>query len=96
MNYVLFKKNTDLTMINPEIIIPREELPEGIILSLKNSDRYFNDSKILVGKKRLSSANTLMFFAIEEFSKAKFLIDHFKKKNTSLKMTINNILGITS
>lgn len=67
-------------MKKSEIKIPKEELPEGILLSLKNSDRYFNDSKILFRGGKLPSANTLMFLAIEEFSKAKFLIDHLKKK----------------
>ena len=67
-------------MKKSEIKIPIDELPEGIRLSLKNSDRYFKDSKILFNRGKLSSANTLMFLAMEEFSKAKILIDHLKKK----------------
>ena len=81
-------------MKNPEQVkIPKEELTEGVILSLKNSDRFFNDSKILFKEEKFSSANILMYFAIEEFSKAILLIDHFKGKKPVTNLEFKKYFG---
>ena len=67
-------------MNNSDVWIPVTDLPEGILLALKNADRYFNDSKLLFVKKKYASANILMYLAIEEFSKANLILEHYKNK----------------
>ena len=59
--------------------IPIGNLPEGVILCLKNSDRHREDAKILEEKQRYPSAIAEIFVSIEEFAKALFLTSHIMK-----------------
>jgi len=55
------------------------DLPQGIMLCLKNSDRHREDAQILAEKERYPSAIPQLFIAIEEFGKAVFLTAHIIK-----------------
>ena len=59
--------------------IPYADIPKGIDLSLKNSDRHRTDSKILAEEKRYNSAIPLVTLAVEEFGKALWLSEYFEK-----------------
>ena len=59
--------------------IPYADIPRGIELSLKNSDRLRTDAEILAEKKRYNSAIPLITLAAEEFGKALWLSEYFEK-----------------
>lgn len=62
--------------------ISLNDIPKGIILCLKNSDRHREDAQILAERERYPSAIPQLFIAIEEFGKALFLTSHIiKTKN---------------
>ena len=63
--------------------IPYDDIPKGIDLALKNSDRLRIDAEILAENKRYNSAIPLVTLAVEEFGKALWLSEHFEK-NTSV------------
>lgn len=63
--------------------IPYADIPRGIELSLKNSDRHRTDAEILAKEKRYNSAIPLITLAVEEFGKALWLSEYFEK-NTSI------------
>ena len=75
-------------MLNTEKFIPVSDLPEGIILCLKNSDRHYQDSQILNEKKHYPSAISNLMLACEELVKAKLLMMHFKDKKPVTKNEI--------
>ena len=59
------------------------DIPRGIELSLKNSDRHKADAEILANEARYNSAIPLITLAVEEFGKALWLSEYFEK-NTSI------------
>ncbi len=59
--------------------IPYDDIPRGIELSLKNSDRHRSDAEILAKEKRYNSAIPLITLAVEEFGKALWLSEYFEK-----------------
>lgn len=59
--------------------IPYVDIPKGIELALKNSDRLRTDAKILAEKERYNSAIPLITLAVEEFGKALWLSEYFEK-----------------
>ena len=59
--------------------IPCKDIPKGIELSLRNSDRLRTDAKILAENKRYNSAIPLITLAVEEFGKALWLSEYFEK-----------------
>lgn len=63
--------------------IPYEDIPRGIELALRNSDRHRTDAEILAKKKRYNSAIPLITLAVDEFGKALWLSEYFEK-NTSI------------
>ena len=63
--------------------IPHDDIPKGIDLALKNSDRLRTDAEILAKEKRYNSAIPLITLAVEEFGKALLLSEYFEK-NTSI------------
>ena len=60
--------------------IPYDEIPRGIVLSLKNSDRLRTDAEILAKAERYNSAIPLITLAVEELGKALWLSEYFEKK----------------
>jgi len=69
--------------ISDQYNIPYDDIPRGIDLSLKNSNRHRADAEILAKKKRHNSAIPLITLAVEEFGKALWLSEYFEK-NTSI------------
>lgn len=65
--------------ISNQYDIPYADIPKGIELSLTNSDRLRADAEILAEKKRYNSAIPLITLAVEEFGKALWLSEYFKK-----------------
>jgi len=63
--------------------IPYDDIPKGIELALKNSDRLRADAEILAKEGRYNSAIPLITLAVEELGKALWLSEHFEK-NTSI------------
>ncbi len=59
--------------------IPYADIPKGIELALKNSDRLRTDAEILAKAERYNSAIPLITLAVEEFGKALWLSEYFKK-----------------
>lgn len=59
--------------------IPFAEIPQGIELALKNSDRLRIDAEILAKKKRYNSAIPLITLSVEEFGKPLWLSEFFEK-----------------
>lgn len=55
--------------------IPYADIPKGIELALKNSDRLRTDAEILAVKQRYNSAIPLITLAVEEFEKAPGLLE---------------------
>jgi len=59
--------------------IPYADIPRGIELSLKNSDRHRADAELLAKEERYNSAIPLITLAVEEFGKALCLSEYFEK-----------------
>ena len=59
--------------------IPYADIPRGIELSLKNSDRHRADAELLAKEERYNSAIPLITLAVEEFGKALWLSEYFEK-----------------
>lgn len=59
--------------------IPYGDIPKGIELALKNSDRLRADAEILAENKRYNSAIPLITLSVEEFGKALWLSEYFEK-----------------
>jgi len=59
--------------------IPYDDIPKGIELALKNSDRLRMDAEILAEKERYNSAIPLVTLAVEEFGKSLWLSEYFEK-----------------
>lgn len=55
------------------------DIPKGIELALKNSDRLRTDAEILAKNERYNSAIPLVTLAVEEFGKALLLSEYFEK-----------------
>ena len=75
--------------------IPYSDIPKGIDLALKNSDRLRTDAKILADNQRYDSAIPIITLAIEEFGKALWLSEYFEKhisipKNDSFEIFRNH------
>src|SRR3990172_2849673 len=64
--------------------IPYTDIPRGIEISLKNSDRHRTDAEILAKEKRYNSAIPLITLAVEEFGKALWLSEYFEKNASIL------------
>jgi len=62
--------------------IPYADIPKGIELSLKNSDRHRADAELLVKEERYNSAIPLITLAVEEFGKALWLSEYFEKNES--------------
>lgn len=58
--------------------IPYTDIPRGIELSLKNSDRHRADAEFLAKEERYNSAIPLITLAVEEFGKALWLSEYFE------------------
>ena len=65
--------------MNEQYHIPYDDIPRGIDLALKNSDRHRTDAEILAEEKRYNSAVPIITLAVEEFGKALLLSEYFKK-----------------
>ncbi len=66
-------------MVPNQYDIPYDEIPKGIELALKNSDRLRIDAEMLSKKGRYNSAIPLVTLAIEELGKAIWLSEYFEK-----------------
>jgi len=64
--------------------IPYADIPSGIELSLKNSDRHRVDAELLAKEERYNSAIPLITLAVEEFGKALLLSEYFEKNASIL------------
>jgi len=58
--------------------IPQKYIPTGVLISLENSQRHYQDSVILEEKTRYSSAIPLIILAMEEFGKTLWLSSKFE------------------
>ncbi len=56
--------------------IPLDKFNEGASLCLENSERLFNDAKLLFDAQRFASCVTLLIIALEEISKGLWILDH--------------------
>ena len=61
--------------------IPLHQIPEGIVISMKNCERYLEEGKVLEKNDHYASALVSLMIATEEFSKCIFLLEHFKEGN---------------
>lgn len=61
--------------------IPLHQIPEGIVISMKNCERYLEEGKVLRKNDHYASALVSLMTATEEFSKCSFLLEHFKEGN---------------
>lgn len=64
--------------------IPYDDIPRGIDLSLKNSDRHRTDAEILAKEKRYNSAIPFITLAVEELGKALWLSEYFENNSSIL------------
>ncbi len=64
--------------------IPYADIPRGIELSLKNSDRHRADAELLAREERYNSAIPLITLAVEEFGKALWISEYFEKNASIL------------
>ncbi len=65
--------------MNTSSKIPYPDLSEGIIACLRNANRHYEDANTLNKDSRTLSAITSLALAKEEFVKAIFLINYFRK-----------------
>ena len=60
--------------------IPLHQIPEGIVISMKNCERYLEESEVLEKNDHYASALVSLMVATEEFSKCNFLLEYYKEE----------------
>jgi len=60
--------------------IPLHQIPEGVVISMKNCERYLEEGKVLEKNDHYASALVSLMIATEEFSKCNFLLEYYKEE----------------